>query len=141
MTNKAQWLFELTRLLERDREKSSKEKSVRLYFGKNRPEFVHQNRTFIAERRVIDLSELSINQNEVLESDEAKEENSETGTEPENTGNDDITAKTSFVGFYQDNHEPNGDLDCEKIKFEIPANQLKMITSMSIYNFHAHNMP
>ena len=101
MTNKSQWLFELSRLLEKDREKSSKEKSVRLYFGKNRPQFKHGNRTFIAERRSIDLT---INEEE---------------SRSENIGNDDVTAKTSFEGFYQDNRELN----------TIPAKELIMITS------------
>ena len=101
MTNKSQWLFELSRLLEKDREKSSKEKSVRLYFGKNRPQFKHGNRTFIAERRSIDLT---INEEE---------------SRSENIGNDDVTAKTSFEGFYQDNRELN----------TIPAKELIMLTS------------
>ena len=97
-------MFELSRLLEKDREKSSKEKSVRLYFGKNRPEFKHENRTFIAERRSIDLR---------------KNEEEECEDEPEMTGNDDVTAKTSFEGFYQDNRELK----------TIPAKELIMLTS------------
>ena len=104
MTNKSQWLFELSRLLEEDREKSVRQKnSVRLYFGKNRPEFKHENRTFIAERRSIDLTK--------------NEEECE--DEPEMTGNDDVTAKTSFEGFYQDNRELK----------TIPAKELIMLTS------------
>ena len=103
MTNKSQWMFELKSLLVEDREKSSKEKSVRLYFGKNRPEFKHENRTFIAERRSIDLTK-------------NKEECED---EPEMIRNDDVTAKTSFEGFYQDNHELN----------TIPAKELIMLTS------------
>ena len=103
MTNKSQWMFELKSLLVEDRDKSSKEKSVRLYFGKNRPEFKHENRTFIAERRSIDLTK--------------NEEECE--DEPEMIRNDDVTAKTSFEGFYQDNHELN----------TIPAKELIMLTS------------
>ena len=101
MTNKQQWLFELSRLLEKDREKSSKEKSVRLYFGENRPKFKHGNKTFIAERRSIDLT------------------NEEGQCEPEIIGNDDTTAKTSYEGFYEDNHELT----------TIPAKDLIMLTS------------
>ena len=102
MTNKKQWLLELSSLLEKDREKSkSKEKSVRLYFGENRPKFKHGNKTFIAERRSIDLT---------------KEEGQ---CEPEIIGNDDTTAKTSYEGFYQDNHELT----------TIPAKDLIMLTS------------
>jgi hypothetical protein len=103
MTNKTQWLFELSRLLEKDREKSSKDKFVRLYFGENRPIFKHRDRTFIAERRSIDLTK-----NEEQNRDE-----------PEMIGKDDVTAKTSFEGFYEDNLELN----------TIPAKELIMLTS------------